>query len=282
MSSSNKNEPFDLSAQEKGISKLYQNYKRQHGEEPSLNIDAEIMAMAQQQLSENSNSMDHQHKLKQAENGVNHTQPDKRKIWRGPFSLVASVCVLTILLITQRDYLIHPNQIDATDVSTLDVPVSKVPKISSVESFAEEKDEERSSRARQVTVSAQRDEVVSDQKYAALAKKSMSIIPTPKEHKEQLLERTLFVDNAPKISTISLEDIYKLAEVLKLEMTSKDKSKLELNSKITKLQQDLFEHMSTYQEGHGEITLTEDFLNVLTDKQIKQLQSMAIETVPKN
>ena len=53
MSKNNKDKPFYLSPHEKKISEFYQNNKRHQGEEPSAQLDSEIMAMAKQHFKVN-------------------------------------------------------------------------------------------------------------------------------------------------------------------------------------------------------------------------------------
>ena len=94
--------------------------------------------------------------------------------------------------------------------------------------------------------------------------------------------RALNPDNSVKALPVSLADMSKLADLLKLEIGTQNKSQLEANSRGIKMQQALFEHLTQYQKSHREVKIAEEFLDVLTDKQIKQLQSLASEAIPKN
>lgn len=282
MSSDSKTESDDLLAHEKKISELYHNNQKQKGEEPSLQLDTEILATAQQQMSENSSPMIKRAKVGQPDNVLKHRQPKIRNTWRGPFSLVASVCVLSILMITQKDYFMHPHHLDGNHVGKLDGPILGTPTISSADSYIENDESAQSSSPKKISLSVTKDKVILEKKYPEVARQSMSISESPQAPKERLLERTMLVDNFANISSLSLHELSKLAEELKLELAKNDQSTLEVSAKITKMQQDLFEHLFQHQKQQGEIKLTEEFLNLLTDKQIKQLQSQTIETVPNN
>ena len=116
MSNDNKDEFFELLAHEKKISELYQNNKQRQLELPSAQLDSAIMAMAKQQLADNSRLFSDSATLSQQSSANKNTQVATKNSWKWPFSLVASVGLLSVLMLTQRDYFIHPNDIVVTDV----------------------------------------------------------------------------------------------------------------------------------------------------------------------
>jgi hypothetical protein len=282
MSSDNKNESFDLLAHEKKLSELYQNDKKHQGEEPSAQIDSEIMAMAKLQLSENSRSLHKEQTLNLQPSGNKNKKGNPKKLWQWPFSLVASVGILGLLFITQRDYFILPTNIVAGDAGILTEPVSLVPDISQSAKEAEGKAAEPSFQALQMTASAHKTEALLDEKLTAVVSKRMSISETPKVLTERMLDRSMLEKNSAKTSSMSLSDMSKLAELLRQELAKQNLSELEPSASNVKKQQTLFEQLTQYQKSHGEFEISEEFLNVLTDKQVEQLKSMATEAIPNN
>ncbi|MFB1035110.1 MAG: hypothetical protein QMC38_07155, partial [Sinobacterium sp.] len=124
MSIDNKDESFELLAHEKTISELYHN-KECKAEVPSAQINAEIMAMAKQQLLDNSLLL-----IKEQSSTNKNPQNNTKKTWQWPFSLVASVGILGILFISQKDYFINPSNVVAGDAGILNAPVMRTPDIS--------------------------------------------------------------------------------------------------------------------------------------------------------
>ncbi|GAC19572.1 hypothetical protein [Paraglaciecola arctica] len=279
MSNDNKNGSFDLLAHEKKLSELYQNDKKRQGEAPSAQIDSDIMAMAKRQLSENSQLLDKEQTLNLEASANTNKKRNSKNLWQWPFSLVASVGILGLLFITQRDYFIHPTNIVAGDAGILNEPVSLVPDISQ---SAEEKKAITSGSsfdAMPMTASTHKAEVLLNEESALVASKRMSISKTPKvlneQIKEQMLDRSQLEVNSAKIAAMSLPDMSKLAELLRQQLSKQNMSELGSSASSIKMQQSLFEHLAQYQKSHKDFKIPEKYLNVLTEEQVEQLQSMA-------
>lgn len=281
MSNDNKNESFDLLAHEKKISELYQANKCQ-AEEPSQQINAEIMALATQQFLEDPSSLTKNKILNQQPSANKNRQSKTQKAWHWPFSLVASVGLLGVLVMTQRDYFIHPVNVVSKDAGILTAPVMRAPNISKVEPMTEEITAEHSFESMQIAASAQKADEQLDKELSRVARKRISINQTPKVLKEQMLDRSMLADNSAKTSPMSLFEMSKLAELLKLKLAEQNLLEQDASTSIVKMQQTLVEHLIRYQNSHAEFKVTEKFLSVLTEKQIQQLKSVVTEAVPEN
>ncbi len=273
---------FNLLAHEKKISELYQNNKKYSVEEPSAQIDSEILAMAKQQLSDHSSLLAKNQTLDQPPPANKNTQRKTQKAWQWPFSLVASVGILGVLFITQRDYFIDPSNVVAGDAGILNEPVMRAPDISAAETLTEEITAEQSFQVMKMAASAQKHEGRLDKELIAVERKRMSISRTPKVLKEQMLDKSMLEDNSAKTSPMSLFDMSKLAELLTLELAIQNMSELEASASSVKMQQTLFEHLTQYQKSHAEFKITEKFLSVLTEKQVQQLKQFSAEAVSEN
>lgn len=281
MSSNDKGEVFDLSAHEKRISELYQRSKEHKAEEPSSQIDSEIIAMAKQKLADNSNILPKERMLNQQQQ-VNKAKRNRTlKAWQWPFSLVASVGFLGVLLITQRDYFIHPNNIITGDTGILNEPVMESPNVSIAETLSEEIAVSPSFQSMQIA-SAAKTEMSLDKKVTALTRKKIAVNQTPKVLKEQMLDKSMLEDKSAKSSPMSLVDMSKLAELLKLELAIQKLSESKTSASSVKMQQTLYEHLIQYQKSHADFKLTEKYFNVLTEKQVRNLKLMATEAIPES
>ena len=203
MSSDNKDKSFTLLAHEKKISELYQNSKKINAEEPSALIDSGIMAIAKQHL------LDTPCLLSKDQMPTDKsTKSNTHKISKWPFLLVASVGLLSVLLMTQKDYFIHPNNIIAGDASILNEPVMQSRDIGAAEILAEEIATEQSVRAMaeemvaeqsvgaiRMVASAQKYETVLDQELTAKARKSKAVRQTPEMLSELMLNKVMLEDN---------------------------------------------------------------------------------------
>jgi hypothetical protein len=281
-SADNKDETFELLAHEKKISELYQNNKQQQAQQPSAQIDSRIMAMAKQQLSDNSSLLTKAATPDQQSSAHKKTQHKSQKSWQWPFSLVASVGILSVLFITQKDYFIHSNNIAAGDAGIINVPVIGVPDISEVEIFSEELVAVKSFPVNKAPASALKPEILLDKGFVTAQRKNMSVSQTSKLLNEQLSDSSMLEDNSLKTSPISLLDMSKLAELLKRHQTIQNISEVEATASSVKMQQTLFEHLTRYQKSHAEFIIPDKYLSVLTEKQVEQLTSFATETVPEN
>ncbi|WP_339719901.1 hypothetical protein [uncultured Paraglaciecola sp.] len=280
MSNDNKNDTFDLLPHEKKISDLYQNIKKQQGEMPSANLDAEILAMAQRQLSENSLVEAKAQECKPLGPNVKNIQLKKKMAWQWPMSLVASVGIMTVLLITHSDYYIHPNNVDVTDSGVVNGPVTQTSKLSAPEKLAFLDKSELLSKT-QMTEAIHKEALFVKQNGAPVARKSLSDNQTAKVPKERQLDSAqseVSFTSPP----MSLAEMSKLLEALKGELAAHQQAESEVNGKTIQMQQTLFEQLFHYQESHREGRITNEFLNVLTDEQRKQLQSLTSEAIPEN
>ena len=307
MSIDNKDGSFDLLAHEKKISDIYQNSKAYQAEKPNAQLDSEIMAIAKQQLLGNSSLLAKDHALVQQiatdKNRQNktlnktQTQNNSPKSWQGLFSLVASVGVLGILFITQTDYFINPNYIVIDDAHIINAPSMQASKIIESEIFTPESAAEQPFQSIKKLASAQKYEVLLEEesfdkeslnkesfnkKLMAIQRKRVSVSPDQKVLKEQMMNMSKLADNAVKKSPMSLSDMSKLTELLKLSQALQYMSEGVTSALNVKMQQNLFEQLSLYQKSHEEFELTEKYLSVLTDKQAQQLKSVATEAPSEN
>ena len=303
----NQDGSFDLLAHEKKISDIYQNSKAYQAEKPNAQLDSEIMAIAKQQLLGNSSLLAKDHTLvqqiatdKNRQNKTQNktkTQNNSSKSWQGPFSLVASVGVLGILFITQTDYFINPNYIVTGDAHIINAPVMRAPNIIESEILSPESAAVKPSQSIKKPASAQKYELLLDEEslskeslnnesfnkeLVAMQRKRVSVSPDQKMLKEQMMKTFKLADNAVKKSPMSLSDISKLAELLKLEQTLQNMSERATSVSNVKMQQNLFEQLNLYQKSHEEFELTEKYLSVLTDKQAQQLKTVATEAPSEN
>lgn len=274
--SSNKDESFDLLAHEKIISEIYHD-KEQQTEEPSAQIDSAIMAMAQKQLKDNPSSL-----IEEQKRNHRSIQIRTKKTWQWPFSLVASVGILGLLFITQRDYFIHPNNIASEDAGTLNEPAMLAPDMSKTETFTEELVTKRSFQEMKMAVSSQKAEVLVDKEITAMARKRLPVMQAPNVLKEQMLDSLMLEDNSAKISPMSLLELSKLAESLKLALSEQTKTDVIASASSLKMQQTLFEHLLQYKKNHADFEITEKYSSLLTDRQVQKLKSKAIEAVTEN
>ncbi|WP_293748808.1 hypothetical protein [uncultured Paraglaciecola sp.] len=284
MSNNDKNESFELLAHEKAISELYQNNKQHHTEVPNAQVDVKIMAMAEQQLLDNPSALIKDPLPEQQPTGIQKTPSRDKKSWQWPISLVASVGLLSVLFITQREYFINPTHVASNDVDLLNEPViQQTPDMNMLEPETEESLVRPSFQAMQVTTSNQQVEEQLNKNYSDVVSKRASISSSAKELKEQMLDSSMFEDDSAKTSAMSLFEMSKLAELLKQELSIKNNSEQKSDTtKINKMQQTLFGHLVAYQSSHADFKITETFLNVLTEKQVQQLTSFGTEAVTDN
>jgi hypothetical protein len=130
-----------------------------------------------------------------------------------------------------------------------------------------------------MTASTQKAEILLDQESAAVASKRMSISKTPKvlkeQIKEQMLDRLQREGHTAKTAAMSLSEMSELVELLKQKLSKQNMPELGLDGSSIKMQQSLFEHLTQYQNSHKDFKIPEKYLNVLTEEQVEQLQSMA-------
>lgn len=292
--SDKKDETFDLLAHEKKISELYQNTKAFQAEKSSAQLDSKIMAMAKQQLSGNSGLLTQEQSLHQQslsnKNKQRKTQNMSPKSWQWPFSLVASVGLLGILFITQRDYFINPSNIVVGETDIFNEPTMQVPDISQSEKYPQEIAVDQSFQEMKSVSSSSKSELLSykevmidkkvmldkemllDKEFSAVARKRILISQPQKVLEEQIMEKSLLEDNSVKTSMMSLSDMSELAGSLKIEQAIQNISKLEASSSSVDMQQILFKQLIQYQKSHTEFEITEKYLSVLTDEQIRKLK----------
>ena len=303
----NQDGSFDLLAHEKKISDIYQNSKAYQAEKPNAQLDSEIMAIAKQQLLGNSSLLAKDHTLVQQiatdKNRQNKTQNKTKtqnnspKSWQGPFSLVASVGVLGILFITQTDYFINPNYIVTGDAHIINVPVMRAPNIIESEILIPESAAVQPFQSIKKPASAQKYEMLLEEEsfdkeslnkesfnkeLMVMQRKRVLVSPDQKVLKEQMMNMSKLADNAVKKSPMSLSDMSKLTELLKLSQALQYMSEGVTSALNVKMQQNLFEQLSLYQKSHDEFELTKKYLSVLTDKQAQQLKSVATEAPSEN
>jgi hypothetical protein len=296
----NQDGTFDLLVHEKKISDIYQNSKAHQAEKPNAQLDSEIMAIAKQQLLGSYSLLAKDQTLLQQisadKNRQNKTQTKTQnnspKSWLGPFSLAASVGVLGILFITQTDYFINPNYIVTGDAQIIDAPAMRAPNIIEAEILTPESAAAQPFQSIKKPTSAQKYEVLLDEEsfnkesfnkeLMAMQRERVSVSPDQKVLKKQMMNMSKLADNAVKKLPMSLSDMSKLAELLRLEQALQNMSERVTSASNVKMQQNLFEQLSQYQKSHEEFELTEKYLSVLTDKQVQQLKSVATEAPSEN
>ena len=282
MSADNKYESDELLAHEKKISELYQNDKQYTTQQPSAQIDAAIMAMAKQQLADNSSLLIKEQPLNQPPPANTTTKIKNTNIWKWPFSLVASVGLLSVLMMTQKEYFIHPNDIVAEEAGNFNEPITFAADISAAEILADEIAAKQPFQSMKMTTSAQKHEVLLDKGSTAAVRTRMPVRQTPQMAENQTLDRFKLEGHVATTSSMSLLDMSKLAELLKLELEIQNISEHEASPTTVKMQQTLFENLIQYQKNQIEFTIPEKYLSVLSEKHVQQLQSVTIEAVPES
>jgi hypothetical protein len=277
MSNDHKDEFFNLLAHEKKISELYHNNKKHQVEEPSAQLDSAIKAMAKQQLSDNPRLLTKDQTLNQQ---LPATKNKTQKAWQWPISLVASVGLLGVLMMTQRDFFIHPNIIVTGDRGILSDPVTQPLDFSVAEALPIEIEAKQSFQAMKMATSTQKPEVLLDKKVTELGQKRMTVSLTRQASEEQMLDKSVLEDDFTKITSMSLPDMSKLAELLKQQMAIQYLSEQEASASRVKMQQILFENLKKHQKSHTNFNITEKYLSVLTEQQRQQLESALADVVP--
>jgi hypothetical protein len=189
---------------------------------------------------------------------------------------------LGVLLITQQEYFIHPNNIVATDAGMLNEPLMPATDINADEALTQKEAAEKSFQRERIVPTAQKYEVLLDPKISAVTRKKMSVNQTEKMLNSQMLHQPTLAHNAPNTSSMSLVEMTRLVELLKLDLSLQIKSGGEMSVSSVNMQQTLFEQLSQFQKSHEEFTITEKYLSVLTEKQVQQLIPIIIEAVPEN
>lgn len=276
MSIDNKDESFELLVYEKTISELYHN-KECQAEVPSAQINAEIMAMAKQQLLDNSLLL-----IKEQSSTNKNPQNNTKKTWQWPFSLVASVGILGILFISQKDYFINPSNVVAGDAGILNAPVMRTPDISQADRFTQELSVAKSFETKKTLAYAQKSEERLEKRLIAVETKAMLIRQVPKVLEKQMLDKLMLEDIDAKESPMSLSDMSKIAAFLKQELTKQNKSELKVSALSAKMQQNLFENLLQYQNNNPDFKITEKYWSVLSEKQLQQLKLVATKAVSEN
>ncbi|MFT5841016.1 MAG: hypothetical protein ACI9UT_003530 [Flavobacteriales bacterium] len=276
-SNDNNDGVFDLLAHEKIISDLYQNDKKIQAEGPSVLIDSDIMAMAKQQISTNpgllTKSQTFNHKL-----SVNKTpSPKTVKKWQWPISLVASVGILGVLFMNQTDYFIYPYNNNEGDKGILNRPAIQAADISDGKTLIKEFVAESSFKKMETAISTQQPEVLLNKELTGMVRKRMSVTEVPKVFKEQVIDNYMLEDHSSKIIPMSLLDMSKLAEVIKLELAIQNDSESQAKLSIVKMQKVLLEHLIQHKKNYTKFNITDKYFSVLTEIQVQQLKSLATE-----
>ncbi|MFT5924615.1 MAG: hypothetical protein ACI9LE_001614 [Paraglaciecola sp.] len=280
MSKENKDKPFYLSPYEKKISEFYQNNKQRQGEEPSAQLDSEIMAMAKQYFKVNHSLLTKHQTLNEHPHNDKGRYNKIKKSWQWPLSLLASVGIVSVLLLTQKNYFIHPNNIVAEDTIILNEPVLSTSSVSATGTLTGVLEVEQSFKLMKIEASSEKADVLLDSELNLMTRKKTSVSQTPRALKDEMLDEFKLEDNIAGTSAMSLSKLSRLAELLKLELDTQNTLEIEANASSIKMQQTLFEQLAQYQKRHVDFKLTEEFLSVLTEIQIQQLMSMPTKAVP--
>lgn len=270
MSHDNKGGSIDEFSHKKKVSEIYQSNKEYQAEQPSSQIDARIMALAKKQI------------LKQSQVINKRTKIKVYKTWQWPVSLAASVGILGVLFITQREFFIQPNNIVVNDAGIVNEPVMGSPDKSAPQIQSEEMAVEQSFKTMKMETKTQNSKTLLDQKLTAVARTRGGQSETLSALTEQVSDSFMSEDKTVKTSPMSLSDMSKLADLLKKELAILNISKQELNTSSRNMQKDLFENLIQYQKMHEEFTITEKYLSVLTEQQVQQLTTFNIEADPEN
>jgi hypothetical protein len=265
---------FERSASEQQLSDLYQDCRNNQTEKPSVQLDSAILEQARQNL--------------KTPLSLIKTFTKKHSTWRGPFSLVASLGVLAILLVTQRDMFLQQQDI-IHDVNQLPTPVSTitempiVAEVPAAEVMADNLELKDNLSSLPQLIQQQ-----------SAAKKNFSPLQTnlqpvllsadetpPQMMKEQMLKPGALKQGSVKVQPMTLFEMSKLAEVIKLELATQNRMAINNHQVVgnddvvidntQNMQSTLFEHLMHYQQVYPEFSLTDKFKKVLTDEQIKQL-----------
>jgi hypothetical protein len=162
--------------------------------------------------------------------------------------LLASAGLVSVLLITQQYYFIHPNNIVAEDTGILNEPVLRTPSESATGTLTDVLEAEQPFQLMKIEASAQKADVRVDSELNLMTIKKISVSRTPRVLKDEMLDGFELEDNIARTSVITLSKRSRLAELLKLELDTQNTLEIEANASSIKMQETLFEHLAQYKK----------------------------------
>lgn len=292
---------FEPLAHEQKISQWYQQMNAESKQQPSSKLDANILNVAKKvaQKSLKNNALQNTHGTNTAAEGVgsdatkhalipSEKKNKPRSKWYRHLSLAASVAILGVLFFSQYDFFVSP-EVALRQPVTLPTP-AEIQELSEAPSSQKTTDKEvaatdTASKARLLYESVQErkrassEELPLKQSPVKLPTTSVAQLNKP-DIKEKMVDNARLAENSAQTQPMSLYEMSKWAEVLRLEMAIgqlTDTLEVKPQEKVTKMQRTLFEHLTVYQSAHPEYQIEEKFLRVLTLSQVNQLKSVSVD-----
>lgn len=263
------------SSHENKLSQLYRDSQDLEAEIPSPTIDSEILAIAKKQLANTSTVLTAEQLVVSS-----NIKQKKRRAWRRPLSLAASVGFVSVLFVTQYDYFTQPYSEEVEDVTSMSVPTLD-PSETIISQPPPEKPADRYYKKVQLRQVEEVLEELASQPKPADAK-STALSPRIENSTLTQLEGVkseLVLTATPKMT---LTEMTELAESLNRQFATLNGAQLKASGPLLNRQQTLFEHLLEYQKRHPSFRIPDNFLQVLTMQQKQQLLQAKTDTIETN
>jgi hypothetical protein len=99
---------------------------------------------------------------------------------------LASLGLVSVLLMTQKDYFIHPNNIVAENTSIVDEPVLSTSSVSATGTLTDELEAERPFQLMKIEALSQKSDVLLDSELNLMTRKTISVSHTPRALKNEM------------------------------------------------------------------------------------------------
>jgi hypothetical protein len=275
MSQDDKDDQLESLDQVKYISQLYQASKLNPHEMPTKKIDKSILALAKERVK-------HDDFLA----GKTNARDKKRSKWRPYLSLAASVCLVSLVFITQRQYFIDPPKTLIAD-NPLEPEMMRMAS-QSKETRSEEiqHDDTQDDEQPETIVLEPSSNLLTDRRGMVSSGKS-SLADTQSVPRQEFLvkQKKQQVEKRKKRLVDPLFEIDKVAKQLQSE-TAKDSKHDRFVAPLTTentavLQTLLFDKLFQYKLDHPESVIGNEYYQLLTEQQTNQLLSINKENKPK-
>jgi hypothetical protein len=260
---------FDLLPHEKKISDLYQQSQNTLEPNPSTQLDSVILAKAKQQALDN------------VEQAVSTKVKKRRGQW--PISIAASVCLLSVLFITQQQNFTGVNDDLVNTRQSMPEPKMSRPDMGPLKEIESDLAKHDVNEYRKV----QLQKAQAQQSERLIAKVQVSAARMKKSELNGLnfaadeISADIIHTETPELlassglSMLTLSEIDKLADSLRLVSMAEDNGKQNNHASVINQQLTLFEALQEYKKSHQEFIIGKKYLEVLTDAQVQQLKTLA-------
>lgn len=258
-----KDQDFDLLPHEKKISDLYQQSQHTLEDNPSTELDSIILAKAKQQVSDN---VDQPVSTKA-----------KKRVGQWPISIAASVCLLSVLFITQQQDFTHVNDDLVDSRQSMPAPQMSRPDMAPLKEIETDMAKRRVNEYRKVEL--QKTQSQESERLIAKVQVTAARMKKPELNGLNFSTDVIHTETAELLASadspiLTLSEIDKLADSLRLALMPKDKGKqtsvINLNQ-----QQVLFEALQEYKKSHQKFIISKKYLEVLTEVQVKKLKELS-------